>query len=221
MSLLWGRGILLFLTTPQNLVETSPSIGLLGQHGQQTKGKATLWESTSSIGHKFGSHSDPVRKLFSCGLSSIRQLRSTNRGPVSRPHRTRLYPPSNALFDSQTQAHKLSTSLGIASKPEEFGGRALASCMKFFGVNTSNYDSFIENMLSSRKNILRKFVKKIKIWYYIFMALPFEIFGLSTIARCLIKNNWLAPKVKYLICDDLIVYAKTSWGRVSSMLRLE
>lgn len=76
----------------------------------------------------------------------------------------------------------------------------------------------IQNKLSWGKDPFQDFIKIIKIWH-LHGALGFGRFELSVIKGRSTKEQWHKSKVKHLIRDDLIMYAKVTWARVVKLVK--
>ena len=51
-------------------------------------------------------------------------------------------------------------------------------------------------------------------------ALRFGLFESNAIMRCLNQKQWHESKVKHLIWDDYIMYAKVAWARVIKLIKI-
>lgn len=84
---------------------------------------------------------------------------------------------------------------------------------ELYGVRTSNYNSFNWKQILFRERITNKFVKKIKIWHLL-RGISLWTMWIEQNDRVFNHEQCRESKMKHLIWDDLVMYAKVAWIRM-------
>lgn len=109
----------------------------------------------------YGTLHAPTKKLHLCGPLGTRRLRSMNEGLELLRHPSL----SNVCFAFLTRANQFNIKFGIAFKPWRAWRWATLIMHDLCGVRTSNHDNIYWKQTLLEESILKKFVKKMKIWH--------------------------------------------------------
>jgi hypothetical protein len=148
-------------------------------------------------------------------MGAQEQSRSTN-GELAWLHNIHLQ--AMCFFASLTEVNRSNTNFEIEFKPEKLDSGLHLSCIKYVGLGLTTTIAFIRNKASLGKRPLRS-CQNIKIWHLL-CGITLWTIWIECNDRVSNQKQWHESKVKHLIWDDLIMYAKVAWERVVNLLRL-
>ena len=191
------------LITPPSLVRWRLLLGIHATIEQLTSGKAISQGTTSSISLKFGIPSTWAQKLASCGPLGIKLLSMV--GGLASPQHV---PPSNVFLwlpnTSKSRKHKFWDCIQV----RQVWWWATFIIHKLCRAQTGNHTSFNWKQTLFRERTLRSLLRNPRCGTFS-EASTSRRFGLEGVIGCLIMNEqWHEAKMKHLIWDNLIMYAK-------------
>ena len=87
------------------------------------------------------------------------------------------------------------------------------------GIRTRNYDSFNWKQTLFEEKIPKKFTKKIKVWHLL-RGMTLWTIWIECNDKVFNHEQWHESKVKHMIWDELITYAKAAWEQVIKHIKI-
>ena len=87
------------------------------------------------------------------------------------------------------------------------------------GVRRGNYDYFNWKQTLFGERIPKRYGKKIKIWHLL-RGITLWTIWIERNDRVFNHEQWQASKIKQIIWDGLIIYAKAAWNRMLETIKI-
>ena len=127
--------------------------------------------------------------------------------------------PSNVYFAFLTRASQSNTNFGIGIQARQAWRWTTFIMHELCGVRTSNYDSFNWKQALFRERIPKKYGKIIKICHLL-RGITLWTIWIKQNDKVFNQTHWHESKIKQQVWDELIIYAKMAWKRVTAQIKI-